>query len=153
MGILQVPISGPTGYQATHSILTARLVGVYRMRYILACFVKKNPIMYSIRYMDFAEAGTLIRAARQKAGITQAELASRLHMSRATISKIENGIIEELGIRKLAQVCNRLGLEILVQPRRTLTLHEAYEKNRQERREAFRETDATLAKLKPDTRG
>ena len=103
--------------------------------------------------MDFTEAGILIRQARGKAGLTQAALASRLHMSRATISKIENGTIEELGIRKLAHLCDRLGLEISVRPRRALTLHEAYEKNRQERREAFRETDAALAQLKPDPRG
>jgi transcriptional regulator with XRE-family HTH domain len=100
--------------------------------------------------MNFAEAGELIRAARDKAGLSQAALAHSLHMSRATISKIENGIVEEIGVRKLAQLCDRLGLDIVVKARRPLTLHEAYTKNRQERREAFRETDATLAKLKPD---
>lgn len=85
--------------------------------------------------------------------MTQAELASGLHMSRATISKIENGVIEELGVRKLSRLCDRLGLDISVHPRRALTLHETYEKNRRERRDAFRETDAALAKLKPTARG
>lgn len=103
--------------------------------------------------MDFAETGILIREAREKAGLTQAELARRLRMSRATISRIENGTIEELGVRKLAQLCDRLGLEISVHPRRPLTLHEAYEKNRAERRVALRETDEVLAKLKPDSGG
>jgi HTH-type transcriptional regulator/antitoxin HipB len=103
--------------------------------------------------MDFAETGTLIRTARCKAGWTQGELARRLGMSRATISKLENGTIEELGVRKLAQLCDRLGLDLSVRQRRPPTLQEAYEKNRQERREAFRETDATLANLKPDARG
>ena len=100
--------------------------------------------------MNFTEAGDIIRQARDKAGLSQAALARALRMSRATVSKIENGIVEEIGVRKLAQLCDRLGLDIVVKERRPLTLHEAYAKNRQERREAFRETDATLAKLKPD---
>lgn len=111
------------------------------------------PILYRIRYMDFAEIGFIIRAARRKAGLTQTELAKRLRMSRATISRLENGTIEELGVRKLAHLCDRIGLEISVREHRPLTLHEAYEKNRQERREAFRETDATLAHLKSEDRG
>lgn len=97
--------------------------------------------------MNFAATSILIREARKKAGLTQAALASRLHMSRATISKIENGLTEELGVRKLALLCDRLGLEISVRPRRALTLHEAYEKNRLERRDALRETDAVLSGL------
>lgn len=103
--------------------------------------------------MQFADAGTLIRDARKKAGLTQAALAKTLGMSRATISKVENGIIEELGVRKLAQLCDRVGLEVVVKPRRSLTLHQAYDKNRQERRDALKATDATLAQLKPDSRG
>lgn len=110
--------------------------------------------MYRIQDMDFVEAGILIRDARRKAGLTQEALAKRLHMSRATISQLENGIIAELGVRKLAQVCERLGLEIAVRPRNPrLTLHEAYARNRQERQAAFKETDATLAKLTPIPRG
>lgn len=103
--------------------------------------------------MNFTDAGLLIREARKKAELTQEALARRLSMSRATISKIENGLIEELGVRKLSLLCDRLGLEVLVRPRQALTLDEAYAKNRLERREAFRETDAALAKLKPDTHG
>lgn len=109
--------------------------------------------MHRIRYMNFTEAGILIHDAREKAGLTQATLASRLHMSRATISKLENGTMEELGVRKLSRLCDHLGLEISIRPRRSLTLNEAYEKNRQERREALRETDAVLSKLRPGTRG
>ena len=100
--------------------------------------------------MDFSEIGTLIRDARRKAGLTQDALAKRLHMSRATISQLENGVIAELGVRKLAQICDRLGLEVAVRSRHPrLTLHEAYARNRQERQAAFKETDATLAKLNP----
>jgi transcriptional regulator with XRE-family HTH domain len=99
--------------------------------------------------MDFFEAGSLIREARQRAGLTQTELAKSLGMSRATISQLENGVIVELGVRKLGQICDRLGLEVTVQPRRAqLTLNQAYERNRKERSEAFKETDAALAKLR-----
>lgn len=98
--------------------------------------------------MNLLEAGTLIRDARRQAGITQAALSQRLGMSRATLSQLENGVIGELGVRKLASICDRLGLEVVVRPRQTrLTLHEAYARNREERQAAFRETDATLAKL------
>jgi transcriptional regulator with XRE-family HTH domain len=104
--------------------------------------------------MNFSEIGTLIRDARRKAGMTQDALAKRLRMSRSTISQLENGVIAELGVRKLAQVCDRLGLEVIVRPRNPrLTLHEAYTRNRQERQTAFKETDATLAKLTPTSRG
>jgi transcriptional regulator with XRE-family HTH domain len=126
---------------------------MYRMRYIETCFLVKTLVRYRIRYMNLIETGAQIREAREKAGLTQAQVARRLGMSRATISKVENGIIEELGVRKLARVSDLLGLEITIQPRRVMTLHDAYQRNRKDRREAFRQTDATLANLKPDAGG
>jgi len=109
--------------------------------------------MSSIEDMNFAETGSLLREGRKQAQMTQAELAHRLRMSRATISQLENGVIGDLGIRKLIRVCDRLGLEILVQKRRPLSLHEAYARNREQRQAAFQETDQILANLnrqKPD---
>jgi transcriptional regulator with XRE-family HTH domain len=103
--------------------------------------------------MDFAQTGMMIRDARKQAGLTQAELARRLGMSRATISQLENGVIGDLGIRKLAQIGDRLGLEVTIRQRRPLTLHEAYARNRQERQAAFRETDDILANLNPGKLG
>ena len=106
--------------------------------------------MFRIRNMDFFGPGTLIRSARRRAGLTQAELAKRLRMGRSTISQIENGVIGEIGVRKLAQLCDRLGLEVAVRPRPAPpSLHEVYARNKAERQEAFRETDAALAKLHP----
>jgi HTH-type transcriptional regulator / antitoxin HipB len=101
--------------------------------------------------MDFVNSGKLIREARNTAGLTQATLAARLHMSRATLSKVENGTIEELGIRKFARICEALNLELSVHPGRLPTLDEAYEQNRQEREAAFRETDMVLSKLNPSS--
>jgi HTH-type transcriptional regulator/antitoxin HipB len=109
--------------------------------------------LYGIRYMNFAETGLTVRNARKQAGLTQAELARRLRMSRATISQLENGVIGDLGIRKLALIADRLGLEVTIQGRRPLTLHEAYARNREERQVAFRETDNILANLNPGKRG
>lgn len=105
--------------------------------------------MYHIRYMDWVAVGELIREARRKAGFTQAALAKAMGMSRATISRLENGVLEELGVRKLVNVCDRLGLELILRERRPLTLHETYEKNRRERREAAKQTSDILAKLPP----
>ena len=75
--------------------------------------------------MNLTETGEILRNARRTAGLTQAELARRLGMSRATLSQLENGVIGDLGIRKVALICDRLGLEILVRPRRVMTLQEA----------------------------
>lgn len=109
--------------------------------------------MHCIGYMDWAKTGLLLRESRRQLGLTQAELAKRLGMSRATISQLENGVVAELGMRKLAMVCERLGLEIVVRPRaQRLTLHEAYAKNKEERAAAFRETDTVLAQLNADSK-
>jgi transcriptional regulator with XRE-family HTH domain len=63
--------------------------------------------------------GTTIREARRTAGLTQADLAASLGMSRATISAIENGTIQEIGVRKLAALCAAIGLDVHVGPQRT----------------------------------
>lgn len=62
--------------------------------------------------MNFNEIGAAIKAARTSQSRTQAELASALGMSRATISAIENGTVGEIGIRKVIALCNELGLAL-----------------------------------------
>lgn len=64
-------------------------------------------------YLD--EIGQLIGKTRKNKKLTQAQLASQLGMSRATISKIENGTIPEIGIRKVLSLCAALGLELVAQ--------------------------------------
>jgi len=104
--------------------------------------------LYHIRYMNLYQIGQYIKEVRSKSEITQADLAKSLGMSRATISQLENGIITDLGIRKLGRICNRLGLEIVVQELPRLpTLHEAYAENKREREKAYKETDAIIEKM------
>ena len=75
--------------------------------------------------MHLETIGDIIREARRSAGRTQAELAASLGMSRATITAIENGTIQEIGVRKLAALCAAVGLDIHVGPQRSRpTLHE-----------------------------
>lgn len=75
--------------------------------------------------MDMQELGQAMRAARKQRKLTQRQLSEQLGMSRATISAIENGTVNEVGIRKVLAICSLLGLEMLIQshqPRRP-TLH------------------------------
>jgi transcriptional regulator with XRE-family HTH domain len=60
--------------------------------------------------------GQHIREARKKGGISQAELAKALGMSRTTIGQIENGSVQEIGVRKLIRILEFLGLELRVRP-------------------------------------
>ena len=65
--------------------------------------------------MEFFDIGLLIATARKKNGLTQAELACKLGMSRATLSGVENGTINEIGIRKILLILLTLGLDIQIQ--------------------------------------
>jgi transcriptional regulator with XRE-family HTH domain len=65
-----------------------------------------------------ADIGPLLKEARKRAGISQADLAHSLGMSRATISAIESGRCEEIGFEKLAALLEMVGLEITVAPRK-----------------------------------
>jgi HTH-type transcriptional regulator / antitoxin HipB len=69
--------------------------------------------------------GAAIATARRVAKQSQAELARSLGMSRATISGIENGTVQEIGVRKLIALCASIGLELTVRPKgRRPTLQE-----------------------------
>lgn len=60
------------------------------------------------------EIGKQIRNARKKRKISQADLAKALGMSRTTIGQIENGSVQEIGVRKLIRMLEYLGLELRV---------------------------------------
>jgi transcriptional regulator with XRE-family HTH domain len=62
------------------------------------------------------DIGTHIRNTRKISGLSQAELAAKLGMSRTTIGQIEKGTIQEIGARKLIRLLEYLGLELRVRP-------------------------------------
>lgn len=53
--------------------------------------------------------GNTIKQARKEKGWTQQALGEALGMSRSTISALENDTFNELGVRKVERLLNRLG--------------------------------------------
>lgn len=68
--------------------------------------------------MDLIEIGSLFRAARLKSRRTQADLARELGMSRATLSALESGRCDEIGVRKLKALLQTVGLDVFVAPQK-----------------------------------
>ena len=69
--------------------------------------------MHIIQIMIF-NIGKEIRETRKKRKVSQATLAKALGMSRTTIGQIENGTVQEIGVRKLIRILEYLGLELRV---------------------------------------
>ena len=75
--------------------------------------------------------GRAIREARKRQKITQAEAAKAAGIGRSSLSQIENGAIQEIGIRKVIRVLDFLGLELTTRPRGAPpTLEELREENK-----------------------
>lgn len=62
------------------------------------------------------DIGREIRKARKLRKLSQADLAKGLGMSRSTISQIESGTVQEIGVRKLIRILDSLGLELRIRP-------------------------------------
>lgn len=62
------------------------------------------------------DIGKQIRQVRKHRKISQAQMAEALGMSRTTIGQIENGSVQEIGVRKLIRLLEFLGLELRVRP-------------------------------------
>jgi transcriptional regulator with XRE-family HTH domain len=62
------------------------------------------------------EIGDNIRKERKLRKLSQEKMARDLGMSRATISLIESGTVQEIGVRKLMRMLDYLGLELRVRP-------------------------------------
>mgnify|MGYP001146783794 CR=1 FL=1 len=60
------------------------------------------------------EIGKEIRSERKRRKLSQADLAKLLRMSRTTISQIENGTVQDIGVRKLIRIMEVLELELRV---------------------------------------
>ena len=62
------------------------------------------------------EIGEEIRNERKRRKVSQEKMAKDLEMSRATISQIESGTVQEIGVRKLIRILEYLDLELRVRP-------------------------------------
>src|SRR5579871_4473000 len=63
---------------------------------------------------QLAELGHGIRRARLARGLTQAQLASGARITRTTLNQLENGVVSDLGIRKIQALLEQLGLTLVV---------------------------------------
>lgn len=57
-----------------------------------------------------SEIGKRVAVVRERAGVSQAELARRADVSRATIHGLEHGRLKELGYTRLARILFQLGI-------------------------------------------
>ncbi len=60
--------------------------------------------------------GQELRNERKRRKISQEKMARDLGMSRSTISQIESGTVQDIGVRKLIRMLEYLGLELRVRP-------------------------------------
>ena len=81
--------------------------------YVKQLFLERKLCLTYNTFMLF-EIGQHIRKERKKRKLSQAQLADLLRMSRATISQIENGVVQDIGVRKLLRILEVLDLELKV---------------------------------------
>ncbi|PLY08007.1 MAG: transcriptional regulator [Arcobacter sp.] len=61
--------------------------------------------------MNLKDLGQKIKELRKSKNISQAQLEEYSNITKRTISKIENGFIEEVGIKKVETILDLLGYE------------------------------------------
>ncbi|WP_294950883.1 helix-turn-helix transcriptional regulator [Sulfurovum sp.] len=66
--------------------------------------------------MNLLELGSTVKTLRKERGLTQETLAQQADISRATLSKLENGHIAQVSIVTLNDILNHLGYELDVKP-------------------------------------
>jgi len=62
--------------------------------------------------VDIEDVGEQLRARRKAMGMSQIEVAALNRINRVTLSRLENGKLPEIGIRKVMAICATLGLEL-----------------------------------------
>jgi transcriptional regulator with XRE-family HTH domain len=62
--------------------------------------------------LNLLELGDTVKKLRKERGITQEMLAKKVNISRATLSKLENGKIAQVSIVTLNDILNHLGYEL-----------------------------------------
>jgi transcriptional regulator with XRE-family HTH domain len=65
--------------------------------------------------LTLSSIGAQIAVKRKKLGLTQAELAGKASISRATLDALENGRSGELGFSKITKILSALGLGLKLQ--------------------------------------
>jgi len=66
--------------------------------------------------LNLLELGSSVKKLRKEKHITQEQLANIAGISRATLSKLENGQIAQVSIVTLNTILNHLGYEIEIKP-------------------------------------
>ena len=66
--------------------------------------------------MILSDLGKSIKDIRKQRGVSQQQLAIQAGMSRATLSKIENGYIANTSIVKINHILSLLGYELDIKP-------------------------------------
>lgn len=66
--------------------------------------------------MILSELGKTIKSLRQQKGLSQEILAQEANISRATLSKLENGYIANISIVTVNQILSLIGYEIDIKP-------------------------------------
>jgi len=62
--------------------------------------------------LNLLELGSTVKKLRKERGLTQELLAKKADISRATLSKLENGYIAQVSIVTLNDILNHLGYEL-----------------------------------------
>jgi len=62
--------------------------------------------------LNLLELGSTVKKLRKERGLTQEMLAKKANISRATLSKLENGHIAQVSIVTLNDILNHLGYEL-----------------------------------------
>ena len=65
--------------------------------------------------LDLQAIGHEIRRSRLARGLTQGQLAAAAHITRTTLNQLENGLVEDLGVRKVQAILEQLGLALVVE--------------------------------------
>ena len=86
--------------------------------------------------MDLISLGEEIAKTRKSFKLSQATLAGRAGISRATLDALENGRSGEVGYSKITKLLNALGLELKLQPASSQrpTLDQLLQENQDDKR-------------------
>jgi transcriptional regulator with XRE-family HTH domain len=67
--------------------------------------------------VNLLELGAKIRSLRKEKSLTQEQLAKKAQISRATLSKLENGYYGHISIATIDNILSTLGYEIDIKPK------------------------------------